>query len=122
MISRQYLELSVPTLYASDIRASAEWYRKIWGFQTLEIDSDSAAMQVVPGVVFYLSTSEDSHRDLAFSTKRMEQFRKHLAENNIVLEEEHDNHWIAFRDPDNNRVGAWSGGFGMELMEIALPD
>ncbi|WP_274366024.1 VOC family protein [Paenibacillus thermotolerans] len=120
MISRQYLELSVPTLYASNLRVSAEWYQKIWGFQILEIGSNSATMQVTPGVIFYLSTSEDAHRDLAFSTKRMEQFRAHLAEHHVVIEEEHDTHWISFRDPDNNRVGAWAGGFGMDLIEITL--
>jgi catechol 2,3-dioxygenase-like lactoylglutathione lyase family enzyme len=121
MVSRQYLELSIPTLYASDLQTSVKWYQQICGFQLLEFASDAATMQVTPGVIFYLSTNEDSDRGFSFSTKRIDDLRTHLAENNIVIEEDHG-HWIAFRDPDNNKVGAEPGGFGMDLLEITLPD
>ncbi|XEC94496.1 VOC family protein [Paenibacillus tarimensis] len=121
MVSRQYLELSIPTLYASDLQTSVKWYQQICGFQLLEFGSDVATMQVTPGVIFYISTNEDSDRGLSFSTRRIADFRTHLAENNIIIEEDHG-HWIAFRDPDNNKVGAEPGGFGMDLLEITLND
>lgn len=122
MMSKQYLEMSISTLYSSDIQASAKWYYNIFGFQLLDMNSNSAKMQVAPGVIFYLSTNEDSGRRLDLSTKRIEDLRSIIAANHIEIEEEHGTHWIAFRDPDNNIVGAWAGGFGMELIETTIPD
>lgn len=94
MVSRQYLELSIPTLYASDLQTSVKWYQQIFGFQLLEFGSDAAAMEVTPGVFFYLSTNGDSERGwLSFATRKIADFRTHLAENNIAIEEDHG-HWI----------------------------
>lgn len=51
-MSKQYLEFSVITLYASDIQASVDWFRKVLGFQVLQINSRHAEMKIGPGVTF----------------------------------------------------------------------
>src|SRR5690606_13495060 len=122
VISKQYLEMSQVTLYASNIEASAKWYYEMFGFQVLEMNATHAALQLAPGVLFYLSTDEDSERQLSFSTKHWEELRRHLLSKGIEFIEEHGVHWYQFKDPDGNKVGAWKGGFGMEFLETKLPE
>jgi catechol 2,3-dioxygenase-like lactoylglutathione lyase family enzyme len=121
-LSKQYLDFSITTLYSSDIQVSTEWFCRMLGFQVVQLNTHSAEMKVGPGVVFYLSTDENSRRVLDLSTRHAAELKSHLIANNIKLEAEDGNNWFGFRDPDNNWIGAWAGGFGMELIEITERD
>lgn len=121
-MSKQYLEFSIVTLYSSDIQASVEWFRRMLGFQVLQINTHHAEMKVGPGVTFHLSTNEITDRRLDLTTRYSKELREHLKVHNIEIEAEDDNNWFAFRDLDNNWITAWAGGFGMELIEIKERD
>lgn len=65
-----------------------------------------------------MSTNETADRRLDLITKYSTELREQLTVNHIEIEDEDDNHWFAFRDPDNNWITAWAGGFGMDKIEI----
>jgi len=120
-LSKQFLEFSIITLYSSDIQVSTEWFCKTLGFQLLQLNTHSAEMKVGPGITFYLSTNEDTDRRLDLITRHSDEIRGSLKANNVEIEEDGIDSFV-FRDPDNNRISAWTGGFGMELIEIKERD
>jgi len=119
-LSKQYIDFSYDYLYVSDVQTSIQWYYKICGFQVLEMSPQHAVLEISPGQILCLTTGEEGARISVFFSKELGPIRQRLLKQNVELEEDSD-HWIAFRDPDHNKIGVWIEE-GANLIDFQMPN
>lgn len=105
-MSNPYVDISYCFLQVSDIQTSVKWYCKLFGFQVLDISPRYAVLEISPGQVFCLTTDDNGAKDFMILGKEMDPIRERVVSHHIILEEDQD-HWIVFRDPDQNGIGIW---------------
>jgi catechol 2,3-dioxygenase-like lactoylglutathione lyase family enzyme len=107
-------------LYVADIKKSADFYRRIFGFATLSESERLIALDVAGRSLLLLFATGPSHFAFAIAAEELSDWQQHLAAEGVAVESvvdwakisEHSTaHSLYFRDPDAHLVELLTPGF-----------
>lgn len=113
----------IPTFYVEHLERALTWYCCCLRFKVLAYNPHFATLEMSPGRICWIekNAAKKGQGTTNFHVRNTAAFHEHLIREGVDLDPLEtgvaDTFWFAFRDPDGNSFGVWSGLFGLNETE-----